>query len=94
MTEIQSSTNTNHPTAPEIQTWLVEYLAEALEIDPKKIDPSLPFQDYGLDSAAAVTLTGDIGEWLDRDLDPTLLVDHTTIAQLALHLGETEELVI
>ena len=92
--EIQSSKTTTVPTATEIQTWLVEYLAEALEIDSKEIDPSLPFQDYGLDSSAAVTLTGDLGEWLNRELDPTLLVDYTTIEELATYLGETEEMVL
>ena len=92
--EIQSSKTTTVPTETEIKTWLVDYLAEALEIDPQQIDPSLPFQDYGLDSSAAVTLTGDLGEWLDRELDPTLLVDYTTIEELATYLGETEEMVL
>lgn len=92
--EIQSSKTTTVPTETEIKTWLVDYLAEALEIDPQEIDSSLPFQDYGLDSSAAVTLTGDLGEWLDRELDPTLLVDYTTIEELATYLGETEEMVL
>lgn len=81
---------TNPKTAQEIQDWLVAYLAEALEIKPDEINVSQNFQDYGLDSSAAVGLTGDLGDWLGQDLDPTLLLDYTTIATIAEHLGETE----
>ncbi len=90
----ETSQTKTAPSAAEIQTWLVDYLAEALEIDAKEIDPEVPFQDYGLDSSAAVTLTGDLGEWLDRELDPTLLVDYITIKQLSEYLGSTEEMVL
>lgn len=78
----------------EIQNWLVAYLAEALEVEPDTIDTSQHLQDYGLDSAAAVGLTGDLGDWLERDLDPTLLVDYTTIEAIAQYLGGTEEVVL
>jgi thioester reductase-like protein len=74
----------------EVQTWLVDYLADVLVLDPDELDPKTPLQDYGLDSSAAVVLTGDLEEWLERELDPTLLMDYGTIASLAQYLVQGE----
>lgn len=78
----------NYPTYAEIEDWLIAYLAQLLEIEPSKIDPRLSFDEYGLDSSSAVVLTGDLQEWLGRDLDPTLLFDYPTIEALAQYLIE------
>lgn len=74
-------------TAAAIKAWLVSYLAEMLEIEPEEVDITLEFNDYGLDSSAAVGITGDLEEWLERELDPTLLYDYPTIESLAQHLA-------
>ena len=76
------------PTAPEIQAWIVSYLAELLEIDPDEVNVTIPFDQYGLDSSAAVGMTGDMEDWMGRKLDPTLLYDYPTIQGLARHLAE------
>jgi acyl carrier protein len=68
------------PTAAEIQTWIVSYLSELLEIDPD-----------GLDSAVAVGMTGDLEDWLGTKLDPTLLYDYPTVASFSQHLAEEFE---
>ncbi|MEO1375582.1 MAG: acyl carrier protein [Cyanobacteria bacterium J06635_10] len=73
--------------AATIQAWLVSYLAEMLEIEPVEVDITLEFNDYGLDSSAAVGITGDLEEWLERELEPTLLYDYPTIESLAQHLA-------
>jgi len=75
-------------TVEDIQTWLIDYMAEALSLKVKDIQATTPFKDYGLDSSASVILTGDLGEWLDQDLAPTLLLDHKTIKDLANHLTQ------
>lgn len=75
------------PTAAEIQAWIVSYLAELLEIDPDEVNPTIPFDSYGLDSSAAVGMTGDLEDWLGCKLDPTLLYDYPTIKGLAQHLS-------
>lgn len=75
------------PTAAEIQDWIVSYLADLLEVDSDEIDVTIPFDRYGLDSSAAVGMTGDIEEWLERDVDPTLLYDYPTIEALVQHLS-------
>jgi len=75
-------------TAPEIQEWIVSYLAELLEIKSDDINVSVPFDRYGLDSAVVVGLTGDLEEWLGQKLDPTLLYDYPTIEAISQHLAQ------
>lgn len=76
------------PTTTEIQVWLVSYLAELLEIDSHKIDVTVSFDRYGLDSSATVGLSGDLEEWLGCEIEPTVLYDYPTIGALAQHLAE------
>jgi acyl carrier protein len=77
------------PTAIEIQDWIVSYLADLLEVDPEEIDVSVPFDRYNLDSSAAIGMTGDLEDWLEVQLDPTLLYDYPTIELLAKHLSSS-----
>lgn len=65
-----------------IRVWLIDYLADLLEVEQSEIDTSLSFDQYGLDSSTAVGITGDLSDWLSRDLDPTLLYDHPTVDAL------------
>jgi acyl carrier protein len=73
--------------AMEIQAWIVDYLAQLLEVDPSDVDVSIPFDRYGLDSAAAVGLTGELEDWLGQEMDPTLLYDYPTIESLVQYLS-------
>jgi len=77
--------------AENIQAWIVSYLAEVLEIDPDEIDAEIPFDQYGLDSAVAVGMTGDLEDWLGKKIDPTLLYDYPTIESFSRHLAEEIE---
>jgi len=77
------------PSKTEIETWIVDYVAELLEVEPDKIDVTIPFDRYGLDSSAAVGLAGDLEDWLDEELDPTMLYDYPTIESLTQHLVES-----
>jgi acyl carrier protein len=74
--------------ATEIQDWIVTYLGELLEVDPDDIDITIPFDRYGLDSSAAVGLTGDLEDWLGKEIDPTLLYDYPTVEALVQHLSQ------
>lgn len=73
--------------ATEIQDWIVAYLATLLEVEPEEIDVTVPFDRYGLDSSAAFGLTGDLEEWLQAEIDPTLLYDYPTVEALVQHLS-------
>ncbi|KST62478.1 acyl carrier protein [Mastigocoleus testarum] len=80
-------TSKQSPTVAQIEAWMISYLAELLEVEPDEVDPTLPFDSYGLDSSAAVGLTGDLEDWLGHKLDPTLLYDYPTVEALAKHLA-------
>lgn len=75
------------PKAAEIQDWIVSYLADLLAVDEDEIEVTIPFDSYGLDSSAAVGMTGDLGDWLEREIDPTLLYDYPTVEALVKHLS-------
>ena len=74
------------PDKSQIQAWLISQLAQTLEIDAKKIDVTLPFESYGLDSESAVVLSGELQDWLNCNLEPTLLFDYPTIEAVTEYL--------
>ncbi|WP_445250265.1 beta-ketoacyl synthase N-terminal-like domain-containing protein [Microcoleus sp. OTE_8_concoct_300] len=77
-----------HKKAQAIQAWLVCKIAERLGVNPQDIDVQQPFSRYGLDSVAAVSLSGELGDWLGASLSPTLVYDYPTIEALVPHLVE------
>ncbi|MBW4510717.1 MAG: acyl carrier protein [Scytonematopsis contorta HA4267-MV1] len=74
-------------TEKEIQGWMVSYLAELLSVEADEIDITVPFSYYGLDSAVAIGLIGDLEGWLGSELDPTLVYDYPTTEALVHHLS-------
>ncbi|MGK7957874.1 MAG: acyl carrier protein [Crocosphaera sp.] len=75
-----------------VQNWLIKQLAEQLRLDPASIKITEPFTRYGLDSIDAVTLVGDLEDWLDLDLPDTLFWDHPTVEKSANYLKENYDL--
>jgi acyl carrier protein len=71
-----------------IQHWLVTQIAEQLGIEPQNLDVRLSFSEYGLDSITGVSLAGDLEEWLNISLSPTLLWDYSTVETLVQYLAE------
>ena len=71
----------------QIQDWIISYIAELLEVEPERVDPTIPFDRYGLDSSAAYALTGDLEDWLGREIDPTAIYDYPTVEALSEHLN-------
>lgn len=69
-----------------VRDWIVNYLADLLEISSNDIETDVPFDSYGLDSSAAIGLTGDLEDWLGQQVDPTLLYDYPTVDALSAHL--------
>jgi myxalamid-type polyketide synthase MxaD len=77
--------------AEVIQEWLVSKLSARLGIEPHEIDTREPFASYGLGSTEAVSLAGELAEWLGRKLSPALVYEYSTIETLARHLaGSTD----
>ena len=79
-------------TVAAIQLWLVTRISERLKVEPHTIDVREPFSRYGLDSLQAVSLSGDLEDWLGRKLSPTLVYDYSTIETLARYLAEEPDI--
>lgn len=74
-------------TAAQIESWLVSRMARALGCPAEDVDPDAAFADFGLDSVAALSLTGDLEKQLRRSLPSTLLYEYPTIRTLSHFLG-------
>ena len=73
-------------TEEDIENWIVQRLATYLQVDPKSIEISESFAQYGLDSSVAVTITEELAQWLDRELEPILFWEYPSIETLAKFL--------
>jgi len=78
---------TQPKTATEIEAWLVSTLATLLETSPDNIKVTEPLAYLGLNSVEAATISGDLSDWLEHDLDPNLIWNYPTITTLAEHLA-------
>lgn len=76
------------PTEDAIRSWLITNIASVVNMDPARIDPNQTFDNYGLDSLQAVSLSGDLETWLGREVSPTVVWDYPTVDQLARHLSQ------
>ena len=75
-------------TVEEISIWLVENIADRLELKPEQVDVDTPLTDYGLSSRDAIMLSGELEELLSMELPPELFYDYPQIRQLAEKLAE------
>ena len=71
----------------EIEQWLVRAIARSLQLEPSAIDRDRRLEEFGMDSVAAVELSGDLETWLGKPVAPTIVWDYPTIAQLAAALA-------
>ncbi len=78
--------------AEVIEKWLVDKLSELLGVAPEEIDVREPFASYGMGSTEAVSLSGELGDWLGQKVPADLAYEFPTIETLARHLsGSTDE---
>ncbi|MEL7223876.1 MAG: acyl carrier protein [Cyanobacteria bacterium J06576_12] len=88
MQQLQNPSSSESAPTLKIQAWLVEQIADVLSLDPTTIDVQQPLTRYGLDSIDAVTLVGDLEDWLDLELPSTLLWDYPSIAKASAYMVE------
>jgi acyl carrier protein len=74
--------------ATEVLAWLTLKFATWLEVPAEEFDSRLPIASFGLDSISAVTLSVELEEELDIELDTEVLWDCPTLESLAEHLTE------
>jgi acyl-CoA synthetase (AMP-forming)/AMP-acid ligase II/3-oxoacyl-(acyl-carrier-protein) synthase/acyl carrier protein len=75
----------------DIAEWLTARIARVSGILPERVDPRRPFTAYGLDSTDAISISGELQDWLGRSLAPTLVYDFPSIDKLARHLAGIDE---
>ena len=73
-------------THEKLRAWLVSELARRVKCAESEVDTAKPFDAYGLDSRAAVQVSGALEKVVERRLSPAILFDHGTIDDLAAYL--------
>ena len=91
MQQLQSPSSSKSESIVKIEAWLVEQLADVLSIEASSVDVAQPLTRYGLDSIDAVTLVGDLEDWLDLELPSTLLWDYPSVEKAAAYMVEEFE---
>jgi acyl carrier protein len=79
-------------TSGSLWAWLATELARKDNCAESDIDTSKPFDAYGLDSRAAVQVSGALERVVQKRLSPGILFDHKTIDDLVEYL--TRELAL
>jgi acyl carrier protein len=74
-------------TIEDIQAWLITRIAAKLNKDPSTIEMSVPFAQLGVDSLGAINITSEIEEWLETEIDPTILYQYINVTQLSGYLA-------
>ena len=74
-------------TKEAVREWLIAHIAKVLTLPPADIDPTAPFERFGVDSVAAVDIALALENKIGRTLDPTLLYHYPTIDKLAEHIS-------
>ncbi|MGE4243407.1 acyl carrier protein [Ramlibacter sp.] len=74
-------------TRAEVEEWIIRYVSELRGIRADRISRTIPLTKYGVDSASAVAMSGDLMDWLGCDIDPTLMYEHPTIERAAIRIA-------
>lgn len=74
-------------TEGDIVAWCIACLRGMVDNPAMPIEPEATFAQMGLDSATSVYFVVELEEWLGVELDPEIVGEYPTVAQLARHLG-------
>jgi len=76
------------PKARDIRDWIVAELAKSMNVAASQIDAIAPLHSLGIDSLAAIGLSGGLASYLGRDVPATLMWDYESIDAIAHALAE------
>ena len=79
--------NSTSRTKQEIADWLVAWIAKELKMTAGDIDPARSLLEYSMSSLTATILVGDLEDWLDLRLQPSLVWDYPSIDAMTDHLA-------
>jgi acyl carrier protein len=74
------------PSRHDVAAWLIDWIANELEMPAAEIDTAHSLLDYSMSSVTATILVGDLEDWLDLRLSPTLVWDYPSIDAMTDHL--------
>ena len=74
-------------TESAIRDWCIANLKQTVDDPSIAISPDATFTQMGLDSATAAYFIVELEEWLGCELEPELVFDYPTIAELARHIA-------
>ena len=69
-----------------VKDFTTTYVARAVGIDYMLIDTQTSVDVYGLDSAKAIEVTGNLSEELNMEVPPELFFDYPTVEKATDHL--------
>ncbi len=72
-----------------VEAWMVQYMADLLDIPQADVDVTRPFDQFGLDSTATVAFTSDLGRWLGVKLDTRIMIENDDIRSVAGQIRAT-----
>lgn len=77
------------PSADEIRQWLNRRAKTVLEENgySEEVDNDMALNELGVDSLVLFTITGELAEWLERDIPATLLFEVETINEVVTELS-------
>jgi acyl carrier protein len=64
-------------------TWMIDAVARLARVDPTSLGPATAFEDLGLSSLAAVTLTAELSDAFGVEVDALVTWDYPTIGEVA-----------
>jgi acyl carrier protein len=77
-------------TTETAREWLVDKLAQRLQVPPDQIDVDQYFDEFKLDSTEALILAGELENWLGYEIETTAIWYHPTINELAKFIAEEQ----
>ncbi len=76
----------------QIQQWIFNYLHLNAGVPVEELALDKPFTAYGLDSITAVRVSGELSDWMKREISPTVVYDYPNVEALANYLsGDSAE---
>jgi acyl carrier protein len=70
-------------TEAEIRDWCIACVKRTIDDPSIAVVPDATFAQMGLDSATSAYFIVELEEWLGCELDPEIVFEHPTIADLA-----------
>ncbi|MEK4329490.1 beta-ketoacyl synthase N-terminal-like domain-containing protein [Paenibacillus sp. FSL R7-0312] len=73
---------------PAVGAFVTGVFAKELKLDPLRLDPELPFAEYGVDSIMLAQVLRIIKQGAGTELDPSILYEHPSIRSLSAWLAD------